>query len=184
MVRWIKIALVLAAVWAAAFGVISWSRSSRPTAQSLSTYMEELQFDKMNTAEREKVLRHVAEQLNRLDFKQREELRTMRRDRVFFEKLTTEERKEFLELTLPQGFRELMRALNAMTPDERKKVVNRALRNIERESPEIAERFTEKDVAQIVSRGLETFYEDANADVKLDFAPVLERLQRTTQGLR
>lgn len=182
--RWIKVACVVALVWAVAFGVIFWSRSSRPTARSLSTYMEEQKLEGKTSGERKQIMRHAAEQLNRLDFKEREELRKMRRDRAFFEQLTHEERKEFLELTLPQGFRELMRALNAMAPEERKRIVNRALRNIERDSPEIAERFTKQDVEQVVARGLEAFYEDANTEVKLDFSPVLERLQRTTQGLR
>lgn len=146
--------------------------------------MDGQKLEGLDSAERGRIIREAAEQLNRLDFKEREELRRMRRDRVFFEQLTPGERKEFLELTLPQGFRELMRALNAMSAEDRKKIVNRALRNVERENPELAERFTDKDAAQIVSRGLEAFYEDANADVKLDFAPLIERLQRTTQGLR
>lgn len=186
MTRWLKVAGVLALVWVVAVGLIYWSRSSRPTPQSLSTYMEEqsVAMQSLAPAERGRVLRKVADQLNRLEFKDREELRKLRKDREFFRQLTPEERKEFLELTLPQGFRELMKALNAMSPDERKKIVRRALRGIERDNPELSDRFNEKDAAQVVSRGLEAFYEDANAEVKLDFAPVIERLQRASQNLR
>ena len=184
MTRWLKVAGVLVLVWVVAGGLIYWSRASRPTAQSLSAYMEAQTLENLGPAERGRVIRNVADQLNRLDFKDREELRKLRRDREFFQQLTPGERKEFLELTLPQGFSELMKALNAMSPNERKKVVRRALRGIERDNPELAERFTEKDAAQVVSRGLEAFYEDANADVKLDFAPVIERLQRASQNLK
>lgn len=184
MARWTKVAVAVILIWAAAGTVIFWSRSARPTAQSLAAYMDRQNLGEVGAAERERIIRETAEQLNGLDFKEREELRRMRKDRKFFEQLTPAERREFLELTLPQGFRELMRALNAMSETERKKIVNRALRNVERENPELAERFTDQDMARIVSQGLEAFYEDANADVKLDFAPVIERLQRTTQGLR
>lgn len=184
MMRWVKVAGVAVLIWAVAGGVIYWSRAARPTAQSVTAYMDAHPLGGLGSGERGRIIQEAAEQLNRLDFKEREELRKLRRDREFFAQLTQEERKKFLELTLPQGFRELMKALNAMSPTQRKQIVNRAMRNVERENPELADRFTESDMAKIVSSGLEAFYEDANADVKLEFSPVIERLQRATQGLR
>lgn len=184
MMRWIKVGGVAVLIWAVAGGVIYWSRSARPTAHSVIAYMDAQRLESLAPSERGKVIREAAAQLNKLDFKEREELRKLRKDRAFFEQLTPEERGEFLELTLPQGFRELMKALNGMTPAERKGIVNRAMRNVERENPEMADRFTDKDMAKIVSSGLEAFYEDANADVKLEFSPVIERMQRATQGLK
>jgi len=184
MMRWVKVAGVGVLIWAVAWGVIYWSRAARPTAQSVMAYMDVQQLESLDPGEREQVIREVAGQLNTLDFKEREELRKLRGDRAFFEQLTTEERGTFLELTLPQGFRELMKALNVMSPAQRKGIVSRAMRNVERENPDMADRFTDSDMAKIVSSGLEAFYEDANADVKLEFAPVIERLQRATQGLR
>jgi hypothetical protein len=179
-----KAAAVLAAVWVVAGGVILWSRAVRPTAESVSTYLAKNPLADLAPEKRAEVLARAADQLNRLNFEERQKLRELRRDREFFEQLTPAERREFLERTLPEGFRQLMLALNKMEPEARKKIVNRVLENLERDSPEVAGRIGEADAQKVIAEGLESFYEDASADVKLDFAPVIEQLQRATQNLR
>jgi len=59
--------------------------------------------------------------------------------------------------------------------------VKRALENLEKDNPEISQRMQEDEVRKIVNQGMSSFYEEANADVKLDFAPVIEQLQRAAQ---
>lgn len=102
-------------------------------------------------------------------------------DRIFFDQLTPEERKKFIEMTMPEGFRQFMLALNKMDPERRKRIVKRALENLEKDNPEISQRMQEDEVRKIVNQGMSSFYEEANADVKLDFAPVIEQLQRAAQ---
>lgn len=184
MSRWVKALAVLLIVWGIAAGVILYSRAARPTAVSLVAYMEKNPLEGLPETQRAAVIAKVADQLNRLNFQQRQELRKIRTERTFFEQMSDAERKEFLELTLPEGFRQLMLALNKMTPEARKKIVDRALDDIERESPEIAGRIESEDAQKVISEGLGSFYEEASADVKMDFAPVIERLQRATQGIR
>jgi hypothetical protein len=179
-----KAAAVLAVVWVVAGGVILWSRAVRPTAESVSTYLAKNPLADLAPEKRAEVLARAADQLNRLNFEERQKLRELRRDREFFEQLTPAERREFLERTLPEGFRQLMLALNKMEPEARKKIVNRVLEDLERDSPEVAGRIGEADAQKVIAEGLESFYEDASADVKLDFAPVIEQLQRATQNLR
>ncbi len=179
-----RIATGLAAVWIVAGSVIFWMRASRPTPASLSAYIDRHPIDSLAPAQRAEVIDHVAGQLNRLDFDQRQELRSRRTDRALFEQMTAEERKRFLDLTLPEGFRQLMKALNKMTPEARGKIVRRALDDLAKETPEINERINREEVQKMVEQGMESFYEEASADVKLDFAPVIEELQRATQNLR
>jgi hypothetical protein len=184
MPRWTKAFAALILVWVLAAGVILWSRAARPSAESLVSYLEKNPLSGLSEEKRAGVIRKAADQLNRLDFEERQKLRTLRQDRQFFEQMTPGERRAFLEQTLPEGFRQLMTALNKMDPAARKKLVTRALEDIERESPEIAGRIGEADAQKVISEGLGSFYEDASAEVKLDFAPVIERLQRATQNLR
>ncbi len=181
---WTKALAVVVVVWIVAGGVIMWSRAARPTAESVSGYLEKNPLAGLSVEQRSEVLTRAADQLNRLNFEERQKLRALRRDREFFEQLTPTERREFLERTLPEGFRQLMLALNKMGPEARKKIVNRVLEDLERDSPEVAGRIGEADAQKVIAEGLESFYEDASADVKLDFAPVIERLQRATQNLR
>jgi len=71
-----------------------------------------------------------------------------------------------------------------MKPEERKRIVRRALDDLQRENPDVVARIGDADVQKVISQGLSSFYEDADSTVKLDFAPVLEELQRATQNLR
>lgn len=181
MNRVVRIVVVLLVVWAVAAGVMFWMRGLRPTPASLQAYIEKHPLASLSEPAREDVIRGVADRLNRLNFDERQELRRGGSDRKFFDQLTPEERKKFIEMTMPEGFRQFMLALNKMDPERRKRIVKRALENLEKDNPEISQRLQEDEVRKIVNQGMSSFYEEANADVKLDFAPVIEQLQRAAQ---
>ena len=46
------------------------------------------------------------------------------------------------------------------------------------------ERIDRVEVQKMLSQGMDSFYSEASADVKLDFAPVIEQIQRATQNMR
>ena len=167
-----------------AAAVIWVSRSARPTPEKLKAYVGSHPIAGLGDAQRAKIIEKTALQLNSLNFEQRRELRESGSVRGFFDSLTPAERTRFLELTLPEGFRQMMSALNKMAPEKRQKLVQRALDDIRKNAPQSADRVQEDDVKKIVAQGVSSFYENANADVKLDFAPVLEELQRNLQGPR
>lgn len=161
-----------------------YTRAARPTPEKLSSYIDQHPLESLTPKQREETIQKVADQLNRLSFDQRQELRKLRADRRIFEQMTPEERSRFMDMTMPEGFRQLMIALNKMDPERRKKMVQRALDDIEKDTPEINERIDRTEVQKMISQGMSSFYEEANADVKLEFAPVIERLQRATQNIR
>ena len=179
-----RTAAVLVAIWGVAAVVIWVSRSASPTPEKLKAYVESHPVAGLGDAERAKVLEQTAAQINSLTFEQRRDLRETGEVRGFFESLTPPERARFLDLTLPEGFRQMMSALNKMSPEKRQKLVQRALDDIKKNAPQSAERIHEDEVKKIVGQGVSSFYENANADVKLDFAPVLEELQRNLQSPR
>lgn len=171
-------------LWVVAGGVIWWTRAARPTPQKLAAYIEEHPMAGLEGQRREEVILRVADNLNKLDFDQRRELRAEGALRTFFESLSPDERSRFLDLTLPEGFRQMMLALNKMDPERRRKLVTRALDDLRSASPELADRVNEEEVRKIMAEGVGAFYEQASAEVKMDFAPVLEELQRNVQRLR
>jgi hypothetical protein len=180
---WRAIAIFVT-IWAVAGLVILWSHLSRATPASITAYIGKNPIESLTPAKRAEVIDKVAAQLNKLNFDQRQELRKAKIDRNLFEEMTPEERKRFLDLTLPEGFRQLMIALNKMEPQRRKKIVQRALDDLEKDRPDGAPRIDQVEVQKMISQGVDTFYSEANADVKLDFAPVIEQLQRATQHMR
>lgn len=173
--------LILAGIWCVAGVVLLFSRSASPSPEKLRAYIVAHPLEGMAEPGRAAILEKTASQLNRLDFDQRRELREGAVLRTFFEGLTPAERSRFLDLTLPEGFRQMMSALNKMTPEKRQRLVRRALDDIQKNSPQSAERINEEEVKKILGQGVSSFYEEASSDVKLDFAPVLEELQRNIQ---
>ena len=80
-----------------------------------------------------------------------------------------------------------MKAFNQMTPEERRKVVNQARadmqknqregRNMERLQAE-----DEKVFESVVEKGLSAYYQDASAETKMDLAPLMEEMQQRMEG--
>jgi DNA-directed RNA polymerase specialized sigma24 family protein len=179
-----RTAAALLAIWALAAVGILVSRATAPTPEKLKAFVESHPVAGLDPGQRATILEKAAAQLNSLSFDQRRELRESGTVREFFVGLTPAERGRFLDLTLPEGFRQMMSALNKMTPEKRQKLVQRALDDIRKNTPQSAERINEDEVKKVVAQGVSSFYEEANADVKLDFAPVLEELQRNLQSPR
>ncbi len=178
----VRVVGILVAVWALAAGVIWLVRAERPTPAKIDAYLEANPIGGLEPGERAQVIEVMASKVNRLEFDDRRELQRTERARDFFEAMTDEEQSRYLDLTLPEGFKQVMLALNKMTPEKRKNLVERALENIENGGPpEEADRPPVDDamMQKIVAQGMTSFYEDANAEVKMDFAPVIEQIQQS-----
>lgn len=178
---------ILAVIWIGAGAIVWGVRAGRPTPEKVATYLAAHPLGETSAPQRPRVIARVAESLNRLDFEDRRRLQRTGAMRDFFASLTPAEQSDFLDRTLPEGFRQVMLALNKMTPEKRREIVERALENLKKgrgpgddgagERPPADETMVRKIVAQ----GMTSFYEEANASVKLDFAPVIEQIQQSLQ---
>ena len=103
----------------------------------------------------------------------------------FFRNLRPEEQARFLDLTLPTGFKQMMDALNKMTPEKRQQFVDKALADMKkREGDRPPDAELDGNARKIIDQGFKSFYSDASADVKMDVAPLIEQLQKNLQGGR
>lgn len=179
---WSKIALALVAVWAVAGGMIYLAQAAKPTPEKVAACLREDLAGK-SAAERAKRIDRAADMLNRLSFEDRQKLRGDRAQERFFRALTPEEQGRFLDATLPSGFKQIMENFNKMEPAKRKQFVERAVAEMKKHEGEEAPRPVDEALQQkIVNQGLRSFYNDANADVKLDLAPLIEELGHTNFG--
>jgi hypothetical protein len=72
-----------------------------------------------------------------------------------------------------------------MTPEKRKEIVDRALKDLnENGARPGGDPRDDANARKVISEGMSAFYEEASVDVKLDFAPVIEQIQRSLQGGR
>jgi hypothetical protein len=181
---WLKIGLVLCAIWAIAAGAIYLARSRKPTAQSVAAYVQANNIDSETGTDRKKTIDRVSNMLNQITMDERQELRREGVTDAFFRSLTPDEQAAFLDATLPTGFRQMMESFNKMDPAKRKEIVDHALAEMRKHQGEQPRDIDQKNVQKIVDQGLRSFYSDANADVKLDLAPLIEQMQQNLQSPR
>ena len=179
---WIKALLALAAIWLVVGGVSWWARSAQPTPESIARYIDANSLEGRSSGERRKVIEGVADQLNRLSYEDRRQTRIERRPDRFFKFLNPEEQALFLDRTLPQGFKQMMEAFNAMTPEKRQRFVEKAIKDMRRGREEGGDKgppnLDDPNVQKIMNTGLKSFYSEASAETKMDLAPLIEEMQQ------
>jgi len=184
---WFKLVSVLLIIWAIVGGVIYWAHSAKPTPDSVMNYLANHPIGNQSAGDRRRVMDNVADQLNHLAYEERREVRMRRNLDGFFRELTPDEQNRFLDLTLPTGFKQMMDALNKMTPEKRKAFVGKALEDMKKhegEEPPDGRKDLDANGQKIIDQGFRSFYSEASADVKMDVAPLVEQLQKNLQGLR
>ncbi len=194
----LKAAISLLVLWAAVWGGIQFFGSMTPTPEKIAAYVEENPLAEIEDPDaRREVIGRVAEMLNQLPAEEigrlaregDEEENERRFDprRGFFQAMNEEEQRFFMEKRIGKAFDQMMQAFNGMEREERKRVVERTLKQmrddgnrrpgidrLEDSDPEMAER--------IINEGLRAYYQEADADTKLDLAPVLEQMQLNLGG--
>ena len=184
---WLKLVAVLLVIWAVTGGVIYWARSVRPTPETVMRYLDEHPMANAAPEARAKTLEKVAKQLNQLAYEERREVRMSKKLDAFFRALPPNDQARFLDLTLPTGFKQMMDALNKMTPEKRKQFVDKALADMKKHegdaSPE-DQRTLDANSQKIIDQGFRAFYSDASAETKMDVAPLIEQIQRNLQNIR
>ena len=182
MNSWLRIAVSLVIIWVVAGGLIFWSHRSKPTPASVTAYLQGPEMSSGSASHRTKVIDEAAALLNGLTYEERQKLDQDGVTRGFYKRLSPDEQLAFMDATLPTGFKQMMEAFNKMTPAKRKELVNRSLAEMQKYEGEAPPREFDSKIAQrIVDQGLRSFYSDANADVKLDLAPLIEQMQKNLQ---
>lgn len=184
---WIKLVGLLLVIWAVVGGVIYFARGAKPTPESIMAYLEKHPVESRSPSERGQVMEKVATQLNQLAYEERREMRMSKKLDGFFRSLSPEEQARFLDLTLPAGFKQMMEALNKMTPEKRKVFVTKALEDMKKHEGDIPpedRKEIDANGQKIMDQGFRSFYSDASAEVKMDVAPLIEQFQKNLQGGR
>jgi hypothetical protein len=143
----------------------------------------------VSDAERQKHIDSVIASVNLLDFDQRKQMRQNDQEKwqAFMNSLSKEERTRFLQETVEQHFKSLMKAFNQMSHEERQKIVDQSLKDMKRQDAEgrnmdRLQQEDEKVFQSLVEKGLGTYYEDASAATKMDLAPLMEQMQQRMRG--
>jgi len=198
--RWRPVVYALVAVvavWSLAALGFKIAREAKVTAEKVAAYLQATDLSKLSAADRAKALRKLADQLNALPYDERRRARLDRSTGRWFEQMTEEEKSEFLEATMPTGFKQMLSAFEQLPDDKRKRSIDDALRRLrsardqmQTEGGSFQPQGTNGPVlsdelqAKIRTIGLKTFYSQSSAQTRAELAPVLEELQRVMESGR
>ena len=184
----------LVAVWLIAWAGYRMAGSSRMTAEKFSAFAGRLDLAQLEGEKRARALRELADRLNRLPPEERRKVRTGRgRSDRLFDQMTEQEKSDFIDATMPTGFKQMLGSFEQMPEEKRKRAIDRAVKQLrsaredEAGLPNGAERPPEVSPElqkKIVSTGLKTFYLNSSAQTKAEVAPLLEEIQRAMESGR
>ena len=190
-------------VWAVAFIVGIWLvamaghwflENRKMTADKVRAYVESVDFSKLTGDARAKALKDLEDKLNALSYEERQRLRGEQLMKDWFAKMTDEEKSQFIEATMPTGFKQMIGAFEQMPEDKRHKAIDDALKNLRaangrnpgggnaaRGGTNGAPPISPELEAKIRSIGLNSFYSQSSAQTKAELAPLLEEIQRNME---
>lgn len=187
--------IALVAIWGAVAAVMNVTDKHTSTPEKVLNLMAGAPWlqegaGELGEAERRKQMEATIAQMNLLDFDQRRQMREDGQDVSdrYFNSLSKEEKSYFLEQTVEQHFKSVMKAFNAMSPEDRRKAVERARADMKRNQGDQRgmERMQKEDAQafeKMVEKGLGAYYEEASAETKMDLAPLLEEMQQRLRSM-
>ncbi len=191
-------AVVLGAIWVVALVGYHLARNARMTADKVKAYAESTDLSKLSGAARAKAIKDLEAMLNSLSTEERQKARFERPARAWFDQMTEDEKGQFIEATMPTGFKQMLTAFEDLPSDKRRRTVDDALRRLKEQEVQYAADQADGNnppidngpvlspelQAKVRTIGLQAFYSQASAQTKAELAPLLEELQRSMQSGR
>jgi hypothetical protein len=186
----------IALIWVLAIASYTIAKNSRITPEKVRAYTQSINFNKLSGADRKAAIEKLAAMLNALSIEERESLQLDHTAYQWFEQMTEDEKGEFLEATMPTGFKQMISAFEQLPEDRQKRVIDQAMKQMKADREKMAatgslpprgtNEITLSDELsdKVMKIGLKTFYSQSSAQTKAELAPLLEEMQQTMQGAR
>jgi hypothetical protein len=183
----------LALIWIVAMAGYDIAKHAKVTPEKVRAYIAAVDFSQLAAADRATAIQKLAAMLNALTLDERQSLRLERL--AWFEKMTEAEKGQFLEATLPTGFKQMLTAFEALPADKRQRVVDQSLKQLKDANEKLAADGQAPPAAnnvglspelqeKVTKIGLQSFYSQSSAETKAELAPLLEEMQRAMESGR
>lgn len=183
----------IVAIWLVAMAGRWYLETRKVTAEKVRAYVAAVDFSKLTGDARARALKDLEDRLNALSYEERQKLRGEKLMKDWFANMTEEEKAQFVEATMPTGFKQMIGAFEQLPDDKRRRMIDGAMNNLRGQnaarnpamrgtnapppiSPELE--------AQIRKIGLNAFYSQSSAQTKAELAPLLEEMQRQMESGR
>ena len=191
---WFQVAAFLALVWAGV-GVVMWvtedSVYSSEKTLSLMANAPWLADEDLADAPRKAYLDKVINSVIKLDFNQRSSMREdgLETMDLFFKSLTDEEKGQYVNRTVEENFKAVMKGLEKLPVEDRRRIIGGIQREMKKKAsknPEM-QMMLDQDAASFeksFTKDMGLFFKEAPLSMKLEMAPMLEAMQGRMQGMR
>lgn len=187
--------LSMVGIWLAVSAANWFLENRKMTADKVRGYVESLDFSRLTGDARAQALKNLAELLNALSYEERQKLRAGNLFGDWFATMTDEEKAQFIEATMPTGFKQMIGAFEQMPDDKRRRVIDDAIKNLRtannrpgsggaRNGTNAPSPISPELEAKIRTIGLNSFYSQSSAQTKAELAPLLEEMQRNMESGR
>lgn len=188
--------LAVIVVWGVALAGYKIAKGSKMTAAKIQAYAGSTDLSRLSGSDREKAIAGLIKRLNALSFEERRKARFNRAALGWFEQMTEQEKSDFVEQTMPTGFKQMLSSFEQLPEDKRRRTIDDALKRFREARKEAVEEgvvaagggdepLVSKELEQKVRNiGLKTFYSESSAQTKAELAPILEELQRSMESGR
>ena len=190
--------IVITVAWVFALVAYRVAGRSRVTAEKIAAYVNDVDLNKLAGEERAKAIRDLATMMTALSIEERRKARLTGRWKEWFNGMSEQEKSDFIESTMPSGFKQMLTAFEQLPEDKRKEAINRSMRDLRRARQEIGADLGEPSNAgtvtnrppeispelqqKVVKIGLKSFYSESSAQTKAELAPLLEEMQRAMES--
>jgi len=203
--RWRPIVFTLLTVlviWVAAVVGYTISKNAIVTADKVRVYVETVDLSKLSGADRAKALKKLADMLNALSAEERREARMEHVTWNWFNQMTEAEKADFLEATMPTGFKQMLTAFEQLPEEKRHRTIDETLRRMRETQQRLGTNAVPSGTntlasgtnrapvlspeleAKVRSIGLQTFYSQSSPQTRAELAPVLEEMQHVMESGR
>jgi hypothetical protein len=192
--------IAVVAIWLAAWAGYRIAQNSKMTAEKLRQYVNSIDLAKLSAADRARALRQLADKLNALSAEERRRWRMENDWKDWFKEMTEAEKAQFIEATMPSGFKQMLASFEQLPEAKRKKTIDDAIKRMKEGRQMAAARepgqtndmygtnapaaLTPELEQKVRTIGLKTFYSESSAQTKAELAPLLDELQHQMESGR
>ena len=189
--------LALAGVWLVVGVGYVLSHRARMTAEKVVEYLQKTDLSNLSGQERETAIQELVHRMNALPYEERRRARMSADWEHWFAAMTDPEKGDFIEATMPTGFKQMLTAFEQLPEDKRRRAISDSMRELRRARDEVARAEEEANPLRLTTNGppvlsaelqqkavkigLKTFYSESSAQSKAELAPLLEEMQRTME---
>ncbi len=190
--------LVILGLWISALTGYSIAKNRQVTVERVRAYVESINLASLSGSQRAAAIKKLEDMLNGLSPEERQKARLERLSIGWLKLMTEEEKNQFIEATMPTGFKQMLTAFEQLPEEKRRKTIDDSLKRLRDEQRRMRAASSEDGPAdtngppvisddlqaKIRTIGLKTFYSESSAQTKAELAPVLEELQRSMESGR